>query len=217
MDLNQTNEKKDSESKLSDLENNQKPENESDEYPMSDIKKLGASGTQPQRFHRNTYKSPESDSKPGSKKLTVAIFLILVATITGAGFSFRHRINQLLKGNPSPQPTQTPAPTSEPKPTPPPLVRSDWSFEILNGSGVSGQAKKLADKIKNLGYPVVKSANADKQTYDKTEIFVKKELQDKINALIVDLKDIIKIASIEGELKEGTASARIIIGKDLSL
>lgn len=116
----------------------------------------------------------------------------------------------------TPAPIPTPAPTSQPV-----LNRSDWSLEILNGSGVTGAAKKLADKIQPLGYPVVKTGNADKDNYSRTQILVKKSLQDKVELIIADLKDIIKIASVAGDLpaggqglKDSTASARIIIGKD---
>ncbi len=115
-------------------------------------------------------------------------------------------------------PVSTPVPSASetPLPTPSvvPLTRADFSFEVLNGSGTSGLAKKFALKIQDLGYQVVKTGNADKQTYVKTEIFVKKDLMSKIDLVIADLKDAIKIASVAGELKEGTASARIIIGKD---
>lgn len=211
--------KKNTETELSDLANH--TASKLKEETPADIKKVGQIALESHtptssRFYKNTYKNEVTPAKKGLKKLPIIIFLIVIACIISAGIFFRHRVNQLLKG-PTPQLTQTPAPTAEPTPTPNLLVRLDWSFEVLNGSGVSGQAKKLADKLKSLGYPVVKSGNADKQTYETTELFVKKELQDKINIVIVDLKDIVKIASIAGELKDGTASARIIIGKDLSL
>lgn len=186
-----------------------------DEDSEDDIRKVGSEmeeePSQPQRFYRSSYQPDISLQKKGSKKPLMILILIILALVV-LGVIFRHKINGFIKGEPTPTPT--PSATLEPSPTPSPLVRSDWSFEVLNGSGVTGQAKKLADKLKELGYPVVKSGNADKDTYSVTEIFVKPELKDKIDAVIVDLKDVIKIASIAGDLKEGTASARIIIGKD---
>lgn len=108
-------------------------------------------------------------------------------------------------------------PTSLPEPTPtnkPVFDKSDWSLEILNGSGVTGAAKKIAERLQTFGYPVVKTGNADKDNYSQTQIFIKKSLQDRAELIIADLKDIIKIASVAGELQDSTASARIIIGKD---
>lgn len=108
----------------------------------------------------------------------------------------------------SESPTPTPLPT-------PQLIRSDWSFEVLNGSGVTGLAKKIADQLKEMGYQVIKIGNADKNDYPKTLISVREDLVDKIDLVIADLKDVIKIASVAGNLEEGTVSARIILGKDL--
>lgn len=110
-------------------------------------------------------------------------------------------------------PTPTPSASAEPTPTPRALNREDWSFEVLNGSGVTGAAKKMADQLKESGYPVVKTGNADRDDYTQSEFFVRKELEDSVDLVILDIKDIIKIASISGELKDSTASARIIIGK----
>lgn len=112
------------------------------------------------------------------------------------------------------QPIPTSAPVT-PAPTPKPaLVRSEWSFEVLNGSGVSGEAKKLAEELRKLGYEVLKTANADKDTYTQNQIFVRAGLKEKIDPVIADLKDIIKIASVAGELTDSSASARIIIGRE---
>ncbi len=143
------------------------------------------------------------------------IFIILVVIIlAGIGFLLfktRSSIKRLvLRPAPTPVPTQTPASTQAPKL----LQRSEWSLEVLNGSGSTGLAKKIAEKIKALGYPVVKTGNADKSSYVVTQVLVKKGWEDKLDLVIADLKDTIKIASFAGELKNSTASARIIIGKD---
>ena len=170
-------------------------------------------------FHKSEKETnyQHTEKKNTKNTLFLIIVLVLVLLIAG-GIIFRHKVNGFLKGvEQKVQPTSTPSPTPHPTPTPNPLIRSDWSFEILNGSGVTGEAKKLADKLKDLGYPVVKSGNADKDNYLQTAVFVKKELEDKIDMVIFDIKDVIKIASIAGELKDSTASARIIIGKDINL
>lgn len=156
----------------------------------------------------------------GSGKGVLLIIGILAILLVG-GFFLNQKFNLLPGSGETAQPKVSPTPLPSPSPTPEPtLIRSEWSFEVLNGSGVTGQAKKIADEIKALGYEVVKTGNADKSSYASTQILAKKELLEggvsgtKIDLVIADLKDVIKIASVAGELTEGTASARIIIGKD---
>lgn len=150
-------------------------------------------------------------SKRFSGKLVTLILFILTIAIIGGAIYFVAGV-----GSPKKQ-EQTvispPISTITPTPTPNTLNRSEWSFEVLNGSGVTGAAKKLADSLKALGYQVVRVANADKD-YTKNEFFVQEDLMVSIDAIVADIKDIIKIASISGKLKDSTASARIIIGKE---
>ncbi len=178
-----------------------------EEINEEEIKKVGADTNESIAFY------PPPARKKSKKTLYFLIVLILILAVLG--FLFKSKVKSLVTG--SPKPTSTPTATLAPTPTPNPLIRSDWSFEVLNGTTTAGQAKKLADKLIALGYSVVKTGNSDKQNYDITQILVKKDLLDKIDLVVADLKDTVKIASMAGELKEGTASARIIIGKDLSL
>src|SRR3990167_1787088 len=160
----------------------------------------------------NTFQTTsfEPYKKEGSsgKWLTIGLALIVLALIGGALYYLRGESPTIFKAA-TPAPTATPA--STPEPTPNPLIRSEWSFEILNGTSTKGEAKRIADQLIELGYQVVKTGNADKSTYTNNELYVQKGLEDKINLVVLDLKDVIKVASISGELKDSTASARIII------
>lgn len=149
--------------------------------------------------------------KKSGKRLFVIIILVVI--LAGAGFFL---VGQFKPFSGSPQSTPSVVPTTIPSPAPaqPILDRSQWSFEVLNGSGVTGEAKRKADKLQELGYQVIKTGNADKSNYSETQLFAQKELLEKIDLVVADLKDVIKIASVAGELKDSTASARIIIGKD---
>lgn len=156
------------------------------------------------------------NTNTSSKKTLILIIVLVLGIALGGFFLFKNKgsVKKLVSGSsstPTPTPASTPAPTETPKPV---LNRSDWSFEIQNGSGATSLAKKVGDKIKDLGYIVLKTGNADKSNYPTTQVLVRKELADKINLVIADLKDVIKIASFGGELKDSTASARIILGKD---
>ncbi|MDD5147772.1 MAG: LytR C-terminal domain-containing protein [Candidatus Daviesbacteria bacterium] len=153
------------------------------------------------------YEQRPQEKKSGKKLLIIIV--VLTALLFGGYFAVRSIIQPSPPVTTTSTPVPTPAPTSQPV-----LNRSDWSLEILNGSGVTGAARKIADQVQILGYLVVKTGNADKDSYPLSQILVKKELESQVELVVADLKDIIKIASVAGELKDGTASARIIIGKD---
>lgn len=155
----------------------------------------------------------QSKHRKKSKKTFVVLAVIILALVAG-GFLLRKNIKKVLQpGAVQPSPSMV-AQTAQPTPTPPALVRSEWTLEVLNGSATAGLAKKVAVKLEALGYPVIKTGNADKSSYAQTEILVKKELADKVGLVIADIKEVVKIASQAGELKDSTASARIILGKD---
>lgn len=154
------------------------------------------------------------EQEKSGKKLFVfgGITLAVIVLLTIGFFAFSAREAQKEeKAEKAATENATPAPVSTPKPT---IDKSQWSLEVLNGSGVPGAAKKIADQITALGYQVVKTGNASKSDYAVTEVIVKKELLDKVDLLIADLKDVIKISSQSGDLKDSTASARIILGKE---
>lgn len=105
--------------------------------------------------------------------------------------------------------------TEEATPTPEKLNKEDWSFEVLNGSGIAGLAAKKAKALEDAGYTVVKKGNADNQKYEVTELYVTEEMESKAELLIEDLKAEFKVTEVKGKLTtDSTATARIILGKD---
>lgn len=162
---------------------------------------------------------PSYEQKSAGRGLGKKLLVLTAATVLLLGGVYlvnkRFQASSELSGTVQPAPAATAESESAPAPSVRPVLdRLKWSLEILNGSGVTGAARKTADKVQSLGYPVVRTGNADRQTYDKTELWVKKELADQAELVIADLKDAVKIASAAGELRDSTASARIIIGKD---
>jgi hypothetical protein len=94
------------------------------------------------------------------------------------------------------------------------INKSEWTLEVLNGSGVPGAAAKAAAKLTEQGYEVVKTGNADNQDYTKSELFIAENMQSKAQLLIDDLSSDYTFSSTPEVLKNSTVSARIIIGKD---
>ncbi len=68
----------------------------------------------------------------------------------------------------------TPTPIVEPTATPMPVEKPE-TWQILNGSGVTGLAKKWADDLTELGYEDIKTGNADNSDYEATEVTVRKD------------------------------------------
>lgn len=160
------------------------------------------------RDNQPSYNLTPQSKKPSGKLITLILFILAVLVI-GGGIYFVAGVGSSKRE----QQEEAATPTQTPTPTPQRVNRSEWSFEVLNGSGVTGAAKKLADQLKELGYQVSKVGNADRDDYETSQLYVSEDFADKVDAVVVDIKDIIKIASIAGELKNSTASARIIIGK----
>jgi len=160
------------------------------------------------------YEQRSRKGKSGKKILVISIVLVLLLIggyFINKKFSISSQVRDVVQPTPIATPASLPTPTPVSKPV---LNRSDWSLEILNGTDVTGAARQIANEARDLNYLVVKIGNADKNNYLVSQILVRKELEDQIELVIADLRDVIKIASIAGELKEGTASARIIIGED---
>jgi hypothetical protein len=112
------------------------------------------------------------------------------------------------------QPSETPAPTSPPEVTQPPVnPRAEITLEVLNGSGVKGVAGTIAGDLEKLGYTILNIDNADAQTYTQTEIYTAPSFVPS-DLLLSDLAKDYPSATVTGELKDSTASAKIIIGKD---
>lgn len=117
-------------------------------------------------------------------------------------------------------PTTKPSPTTTPKPTQNPLdkqsglIRSNLSVEVLNGSGVVGAAKKAADILKELGYSVPSTGNADSYDYEKTVIEIKNSKSNYLDLLKKDLSGSYTIGSSSANLAASvSADARVIVGK----
>jgi len=89
--------------------------------------------------------------------------------------------------------------TSLVSPTPSSLAKGSIYLEILNGTGVVGEAGRIGKRIEELGYKVVKIGNAEKT--DKTQVFINKSLDGKLGVLFADLKNEINVSSPSGFLE----------------
>ena len=92
------------------------------------------------------------------------------------------------------------------------LKNSEITFEVLNASGIGGQAAKYKKQLETLGYTVSSIGNSNS---NKTglAIYTVNTLDDQRNILIADLKKEFPTATYSGVLTGSTTMVRLIIGK----
>lgn len=118
-----------------------------------------------------------NQSKPksgGSKWLIIFIALLILG---GAGIFFFTKSSNEAIATPTPSFGVMPIeeePTPEPTKTPEPVKKDEISIEIQNGTGITGEAKLLQDKLKVLGYTDITVGNATStDNTDTTVTFLK--------------------------------------------
>lgn len=120
--------------------------------------------------------SPQAKQKSsGSKWLLIFIGLLILG---GAGIFFFTKSGSTPIATPTPtfktEPIQTPSVTSTPAASTAPVKKDDVSIEIQNGTGITGEAKLLQDKLKVLGYSDITVGNASStDNTDTTVTFAK--------------------------------------------
>jgi len=94
------------------------------------------------------------------------------------------------------------------------LDRSKLSIAVKNGSGAEGTAGKAATTLKNLGYNIASTGNADNFNYIGVTIKVKEDQSNFLDLLKKDLTKSYTIKSASADLaSDFSTDALIIIGK----
>lgn len=146
---------------------------------------------------------PEYPSRSkGGKTVGLVIFLISLVVVGGAVFYFAS-----LKENKEKEVKSTPEPfvvqeTKEegvveatPSGTPKEEVvdKKSVSISVLNGTGITGEAAYLQDKLEALGYTDIKVGNAPKQDYVETVVKFSSSLSKSVvDEIVAELKKIYK-------------------------
>ncbi len=125
---------------------------------------------------------------------------------------------------PTPEEETTPTPEETKTPTPKPtnnpidkttgLDRSELSVAVENGSGEAGVAGKAAGILKELGYKIASTGNADNYDYQNVTIKVKSSKSDYITLLKTDLGKNYTVGEASSDLSASvSADALVIVGK----
>ncbi|KKQ74971.1 MAG: Transcriptional attenuator, LytR family [Candidatus Woesebacteria bacterium GW2011_GWB1_38_5b] len=93
------------------------------------------------------------------------------------------------------------------------IQREDISVSVQNGSGEEGVAGSAADTLRELGYDVVSTGNADNFEYENVTIQVKASQEDILPLLEEDLSESYTIGETSTDLPEDESfDALVIIG-----
>lgn len=141
---------------------------------------------------RSTFSAAEfglSDRKSSKGKniLLFAVVFLLVAIVSALFYFFATGSLKFEKPVEELQVT----PTEEPSPTPTPeeFDRAELSVQVLNGSGISGEAGVMQTYLEDLGYEDIEVGNADSSDFVGVTIQIKEEFEDLAELIDEDLAD----------------------------
>ncbi len=120
---------------------------------------------------------PSTPRKKGNKWIYIVIvFIVIIVVIAFLVFKGAQAPSTDNGASPSPetsqltnnQPVATPAPT--PSPSPSSVSKDQIKIQILNGTGIPGEAAYLQNQLKPLGYTNITAGNADSTTNTTTQV-----------------------------------------------
>ena len=110
--------------------------------------------------------------QPKPKKSNIAgplVAVIILLLLVGGVFFFVKSRGSQTEG--SPQPTISEPTITEQTPSPTPQInKADIKIKVLNGTGTSGEAGLLKDKLTAAGYTSVELGNASRQDYTDAQV-----------------------------------------------
>lgn len=188
-------------------------------------------------FQESPFGQPSRRRSRIKRFLLLLIVLLILGGIGFGGFTI-FRVSTSPKLSPTPIPTaiifpsDTPTPEVSEEPTKPAatptkaaakttssidrttgLDRAKLTIQVQNGSGKTGVANSAATELKNLGYIVLGTVNADNFNYENVTILVKPAKSSYLSLLKKDLSSSYSIGDTASTLASSSADAVVIIGK----
>lgn len=144
------------------------------------------------------------------------IIIVVVAALLGAGGFLYYQSSQQKLANPPAETMVSPSPTEEPTPTPEEVDRTEYTIEVLNGSGIAGKAGDVQTLLEDEGFTVDSTGNADSYDYEETVIQAGEDVSP---AFLQALRDVLRekydvdstFDAIEGD---SDADVVVIVGQN---
>jgi hypothetical protein len=134
-------------------------------------------------------KPTQKGEKKGFKVFLIILLVLSFLAILAGGFIYYQKNISNKSGKATP--TETPKPqvtTAAESPTPEAseVSLSDYNVQVLNGSGIPGEAGNAKDLLSDLDFNKVDTGNADNYDYTDTEVSLKEDVP---NQVYDDIKD----------------------------
>ena len=127
-------------------------------------------------------KTQSKSSISNKKLLTIIIAIFIISSLIIGGILRSRKSKQEEVSSPSPPAVITPSPeaSSEPSPSPATLDLSSYSIQVLNGSGVAGEAGSVKDALETGGFEEINTSNADNYDHTDTEVSLKDNISESV-------------------------------------
>lgn len=167
-------------------------------------------GNDPNNFF--SQHSQQQAPKRANKFHLLILIIIGIAVIGFTVYILKGGFGEInLTSQPSPSPSVQATPEATPTPTPEP-DRAQYNIRVLNGSGKTGLAATVADKLKGLGYQVDKTGNATNSAFTQTIVRVKADEEAFLPQIVKDLAPDFDAAGNTSLKDEDTVDIEIILG-----
>ncbi|MBU0570073.1 LytR C-terminal domain-containing protein [Patescibacteria group bacterium] len=134
-------------------------------------------------------------------KLIIIVIAVILLGVLGY-FLLRDQEFVLSPQEPSPTPTEKLTPTSTP--TSKPVNKEEIRIEVLNGTGIGGQAAFLQEELEKLGFTDIEVGNADAQDNSETQVIFERSVADEVKEEITEiLKELYKDVDVSTSSLEG--------------
>lgn len=164
----------------------------------------------PMQEERVFFEQPTINDRDGGKGKVWAVIILFAVLLAGVAgwFVIQKRQGEAIM-SPTPTVEQTPLPSSVPQA----VSRSEIRVEILNGTGISGEAAVLKGRLIPLGYSDIKTGNATSQNHTKTEVsFSSTAPEDLRNEIVSTLENLYEEVQIGPTITQNEIDVRIITG-----
>jgi len=164
--------------------------------------------------------------KPVLSVKSGVIFFVAIIGVAGMAMGgFLYWKSRISSEKPSvtqeePTPTvqeATPTPTATPSPVPEePVELSAYTIEVLNGSGIPGEAGRVKGLLEEAGFEEVLAGNAGSYDYKETEVMVKSDTPEEVLTAVKEA--LAELSLIDGDSLEDSYQydVKIIVGSTKS-
>lgn len=157
----------------------------------------------------------EDEPKDKKNMWMIIFFILFLCGFSVGGFFLFQKYQRQQEAAKQAAVTPTPAPTNTP--TPEEVDLSQYTIDVLNGSGIAGEARKVGDALESAGFTTGTIGNASSSNAKETVITAKegvdKEFLKKLQETL-ESQDHKATISAETLSDSSDADVRVVVGRD---